>query len=668
MSMPLPATDAPALATVAQYAEALPGGAAGRRLPWLGNSSTAAPGAPPFTFRYGGQASDRLLATWPRRVSPWSTGGPRRQCEVTWSDPAGRLVVRWVIVRYDDFPAVEWTVYLSNAGQAPTEVVDALTGLTGEVALGTEPSPALHTLTGDYYDVHGYEAVDRALAPGAKHAFAPAGGRACDRAWPYFRLSGPGSGLYLAVGWPAQWSATFERGPDGVLHLSAGQQQTHFRLQPGETARTPLIALLWHTGSDAAAAQNLWRRWMLAHNVPRLADGRTPPPLLFGNTSLEFNEMTQANEENQCWFIQRYLDEGIKLDYWWMDAGWYPCGGEWWRTGTWQPDAQRFPRGLRAVSDYGRQRGVKTLVWFEPERVVDGTELARDHADWLLGSAGGNRLLDLGRPAARQWLTDRVDQLLTEQGIGLYRQDHNFEPLGYWRAHDTPERQGLTENFHVQGYLAYWDELRRRHPGLLIDSCASGGRRNDLETMRRSIPLHPTDYNYEHHAAKQVFHQALFEWLPCYGSNTNPISSVNPYMVRSGYGPEVVIGYDLRGTVDLGTLRRLLAEWRELAPYYGGDFYPLLPPTLSERDWCAWQFHRPEQHAGVLQVFRRAQSAYRSVELSLHGLEPATRYEVTDRDAGRTVTRTGAELAKPGLTVELTERPGSAVLWYRAAR
>ena len=31
-----------------------------------------------------------------------------------------------------------------------------------------------------------------------------------------------------------------------------------------------------------------------------------------------------------------------------------------------------------------------------------------------------------------------------------------------------------------------WDELRARHPGLLLDSCASGGRRIDLEVRARA--------------------------------------------------------------------------------------------------------------------------------------------------------------------------------------
>ena len=125
--------------------------------------------------------------------------------------------------------------------------------------------------------------------------------------------------------------------------------------------------------------------------------------------------------------IDRYLEEGIKLDYWWMDAGWYPCGS-WLETGTWEVDTKRFPNGLKAISDHAHSKNVKTLLWFEPERVYPGTWLATNHPEWLCVE-----LLDLGIPEARQWLTDHVDRFLTEQGIDLYRQDFNTDPLRFWR-------------------------------------------------------------------------------------------------------------------------------------------------------------------------------------------------------------------------------------------
>jgi alpha-galactosidase len=144
-----------------------------------------------------------------------------------------------------------------------------------------------------------------------------------------------------------------------------------------------------------------------------------------------------------------------------------------------------------------------------------------------------------------------------------------MSPIDYWRGNDAPDRQGITENFHVQGYLAYWDELRKRNPQLIIDSCASGGRRNDLETMRRAIPLHPTDYNYADLSAKQAFHHSLSQWIPYYGSNTVPIDSVDPYAIRSGHALGMVLGYDMRRTeLDYTLLAKLATQWRTIIKCY----------------------------------------------------------------------------------------------------
>ena len=94
-----------------------------------------------------------------------------------------------------------------------------------------------------------------------------------------------------------------------------------------------------------------------------------------------------------------------------------------------------------------------------------------------------------------------------------------MDPLDLWRQNDAPDRQGITENHHVTGYLAYWDELLRRHPGLLIDSCASGGRRNDLETMRRSVPLWRTDFRLDP-VGTQCHSYGISFWLPLSGTGT----------------------------------------------------------------------------------------------------------------------------------------------------
>ncbi len=271
--------------------------------------------------------------------------------------------------------------------------------------------------------------------------------------------------------------------------------------------------------------------------------------------------------------------------------------------------------------------------------MAGGTWLAQNHPEWLLGGT----LLNLGNPLARTWLTDHVDRVLREQGIDLYRQDFNMDPLDFWRRNDAPDRQGMTENLHVQGYLAYWDALRQRHPDLRIDSCASGGRRNDLETLRRAVPLHPTDYNYGHLAAKQAFHQCLFQWIPYFGSNTVPVDTVDAYGIRSGHALSVVLGYDLRRKdLDYPLLRKLTEEARRVAPYYYGDFYPLTPYSLAEDAWLAWQFHRPETEDGLVEAFRRPRSQQASNSLKLRGLDAQAVYEIKNPDLEGPTRASGA--------------------------
>ena len=61
--------------------------------------------------------------------------------------------------------------------------------------------------------------------------------------------------------------------------------------------------------------------------------------------------MTKTNTESQKFLIDRYLEEGLKIDYWWMDAGWYPCDRiGWWKTGTWEVGHSAVSEGTRAKS------------------------------------------------------------------------------------------------------------------------------------------------------------------------------------------------------------------------------------------------------------------------------------------------------------------------------
>jgi alpha-galactosidase len=620
---------------------------------------------PLLSFVYDGQPSNGPLAKWPKKIATKKLDDRRTQRTAIWTDPKTGLEVRCVSVEYADFPVVEWTGYFRNAGKVKTPILEKIHALDLPLRRPSGAEFVLRGIRGDDCSPQSYQPYEHTLGPNTSRTFAPAGGRPTDSAFPYFNLAVPDGGMILAVGWPGQWSATFARDAGNGLRITAGQELTHLCLQPGEEIRTPLVALMYWKGSDVARSQNQWRRWMLACNMPR--PGGKPLRPMYCFCSGGFFEGLKVSEAIEKQFIDVLTKERIKLDYWWMDAGWYPCGA-WPETGTWEVDEQRFPHGIKAVSDNVHAHNAKLIVWFEPERVgTPNSWLAKNHPDWLLGGA----LLNLGNPAARKWLTGHVDRLLTEQGIDLYRQDFNIAPLDFWRKNDAPDRQGITENLHVQGYLAYWDELLRRHPGMLIDSCASGGRRNDLETLRRAVPLLRSDYqafdgNPAYALGNQCQTYGLSSWIPFYGQGVYYTPQQYVYCVRSHICPSFCVGVDVRkGGIDWNLYRRLVDQWRQVADCLLGDYYPLTPYSLSEDAWIAWQFDRPEQGDGAVQVFRRAKSIYESARLKLHGLDPAARYEVTDLDVGKPRTMMGKELQERGLAVEISQQPGSALIKYR---
>jgi alpha-galactosidase len=616
---------------------------------------------PPFSFVYAGRGSDMLLGSW--RLSETSKGldANRTQRTQIYTDPDTGLVVRCEIVEYHDFPTVEWTLHFKNTGSADTPILESIQSLDTQFERsGGAGEFRLHYFIGSPCTPYDYRPQETVLKPETTQQISAAGGRPTNSDLPYFNLeTGDGGGVIVAVGWPGQWAARFVHDRWNRLRLAAGQELTRFTLHPGEEIRTPLTVLQFYRG-NWIDAQNTWRRWMWAHNVPR-PGGRVPAPQMAACSSHQYGEMINADEASQKMFIDRYLGEGLALDYWWMDAGWYWNKHGWPHVGTWEVDTNRFPNGLRAISDYAHGRGVKTIVWFEPERVAADTWLSNTHPEWIHGRAAGG-LLKLGEPAVLEWLTGHVDGLLNSQGVDLYRQDFNMDPLDSWRAEDQPDRQGIAEIRHVVNYLAYWDELRRRHPNMLIDSCASGGRRNDLETLRRAVPLLRSDFLLEPISQQNHTYGIAF-WMPFYGTGLNQFDA---YGLRSCLCPHITACYDMRRQdQDYGEVRRLIRQWRsEIAPHYRGDYYPLTPYSMDDNVWVAWQFDRPEPGQGMVQAFRRAKSEEAATLVRLRGLDPQARYRFANLDTDRTWTFLGRELLEQGLRVETDKRPDAVVLTY----
>lgn len=834
----------------------------------------------PFSFRFDGQDSSQFLRGWSRDYHTSLLDQKRRQHVLIFDDPQTSLQVRCVGIEYLEFPVMEWKLFFKNASDRPTPILENIQPLDLRLERNNEGEFLVHHSNGSPHSLvtmsgpRDYEPRETSLPPAATLRLGSKLGLPASQDLPFFNVQGLNSGVIFAIGWPGQWNASLQRDKDRGLHIMAGQEQTHFRLRPGEEVRSPLIAMMFWEGGDWIRAQNLWRRWMIAHNLPR-AQGKLPPPQHAAGSSAQYIEVSGATEQNQLMFIKRYLEEGIKPDYWWIDAGWYNYKDYWLNVGTWEPNSIRFPRGLSPISDFLHSQGMKMILWFSPEHVTRGSWLDENYPQWLLKrggaswwmghalfqgevaghvndsgltlledvaafgmgnpdttitgktsladgkwhlitatrsidsgvsqlrlfvdgnldasgtspnteplnsndgwgvgrqhqtrgivgdiddvriydkslspqdvaalfrgrttvspkyhytldgtirddignlqgqltgsqetryvsgrssgqvgqalrfgndygvtvrnttpnnftlscwvrmdepqpppySAGNFRLFNLGNQRAVEWLTEHVTHHIKEQGLDLYRHD-GPPPLKYWRANDAEDRQGISEIRHVEGYLRYWDELRRRHPRLRSDICSGGGSRNELESLRRAVPLWRSDYAYET-TGMQTLTYGMSLWIPYFGTGTNEFDR---YSFRSQMAPAIVSIWDLRRRdADYPFLRKMLSQWRQVADYYYGDFYPLTSYRIENDVWMAWQFNRPELGEGMVQAFRRPQSPAVAMRFSLRGLDDEARYSVTNFDTPTPEVLTGAELQN-GLLVTLTQPRDAALIVYK---
>ena len=649
----------------------------------------------PVSFLYGddlspdsGQRESRaLLKDWTLRREP-----SRPEQEVTYervilADPQTGLECRCEIQAYADFPAVEWVVYFRNTGEADTPILSDIRPLDMLAPLEAQAACRVHHARGGLTQTDDFAPLETPLTfrqGGSTLQLAAGTGKSSTLHLPFFNLeldSGGNdghAGVIGAIGWTGGWSASFQRQAEGV-RVRAGMERTHLRLHPGEEVRTPRILLLFWEG-DRVRSQNMLRRLILAHHTPRPDGQLLQPPFCEG----VWGARSEASHLQKIAWLK---ENQIPAECYWIDAGWYGDGpvaemddvftNAWAKqAGTWSPNPALYPRGLAPVGEAARAAGIGFLLWVEPERAFQETALARQHPEWLLGPlpapalGGNNYMINLGLPEARRAVTDLVSGLIRSAGITCYRQDFNFLVVpALFEGADAPDRVGLAEIRHIEGLYAFWDELLARHPGLVIDNCAGGGQRIDLETISRSVPLWRSDlqcWPFDP-MAMQTQTQGLAPWVPL---SAAVCDAATTYALRSALGPGLVTHWSspaLEGGADLPVekIRALMTEALAVRKYFYGDFYPLLSFSLAADVWAASQYDRPDLAEGMVVAFRRHESPFPSAQLKLIALDPKADYDLYSWDDHSTQRASGRALMTDGLDLVIEEVPGSALVVYK---
>ena len=300
-----------------------------------------------------------------------------------------------------------------------------------------------------------------------------------------------GEAWSLAMAWSGNNIHHVERLIDGHKSIGAGEYLLpgEVILKKGESYVAPrAIATFSDRGLDGVTNNHYsWIRSRSNH----ITKVRPRPLTLNMWEAVYFNH----NEEGIRTMVDKAADIGVERVV--LDDGWFGSRrNDRAGLGDWVVSKDAWPNGLGPIIKYINDKGIEFGLWFEGEMVNRDSDLYRAHPDWILQEPGRlpiegrwQQVLDLTKEGAYNHVLNQVDAVLSEYNIAYIKWDHNrhlTDPISDGRPVVRKQTQAIYRMF---------DELKKRHPGLEIESCSSGGGRIDLGMIEHADRFWTSDQN-----------------------------------------------------------------------------------------------------------------------------------------------------------------------------
>ena len=266
-----------------------------------------------------------------------------------------------------------------------------------------------------------------------------------------------------------------------------------WRLHPGEKFVTPQAVMTFSQQGINGMAAN-FHDFVNHHVIPK-PFRNVQRPVVLNNWEATFFDFDRRKILGMA---KKAASLGVEMFV--LDDGWFgKRNNDRAGLGDWVVNTKKLPGGLSSLANSINNMGMRFGLWFEPECVNPDSELYRKHPKWVISipgrdpSLGRNQLtLDLTRKEVRDYIVDAVDKILCSAHIEYVKWDYNRHISDAFGA--TLRNQG--EFFH-RYILGLYEVLRRifkeKHPGILLESCSSGGNRFDLGMLCFSPQIWTSD-------------------------------------------------------------------------------------------------------------------------------------------------------------------------------
>ena len=611
------------------------------------------------------------------------------------------LTVNCIRREFSEYNAADWVIWFENTGKENTKIIsdilDCDTIITvevpGEYGVGIKTEgdyPAITSQKGcinggiynynDAASAEEYKLCRDYLHPGFKdrYKYRNLTGRSSDGTTPFFTLTGGNKGAVLAIGWTGGWKADFYHDVDGRISVKTGlQNKTNFYLEPGEKVRTSSVLIMEFDKTDSIDYSNKFRRLIKNHFSHKACTSSEKDGLM------AFEMWGGLPSEEMTLRIDKLKEYDIKFEELWIDAGWYgqctkcdsPFGGDWYMyAGEWEINGRVHPGMLQDVRKAANSVGMNMMLWFEPERATGHVPIVKEHPEYFIPKNNGDFIVNYGRDDARNYIFNVLSKHIEELGMSCYRQDFNTDLNILFANTDAEDRKGISEIKHICGMYKLWDDLQAKYPGLLIDNCSSGGRRIDIETLRRSIPFFRSDYQCAFNSNGNVYqahNSGIQNYMPYNGCTTKVKNDT--YNARSSYSSSWGCAcynaiFQSMEHEDFLWLKHISDEYRRIRKYFSCDFYNHGSKVYDLASWAVWQYHDEESSSGIVMAFRRDESPFDRINISLKGIGVEDVLEIENLNDGTKRNCIVKSDTETYFEIELPQKKSSIIYEYKITR
>lgn len=426
----------------------------------------------------------------------------------------------------------------------------------------------------------------------------------------------------------------------GRTYIGINPFQFKWVLEEGESFQTP-EAVLVYSSEGIGGMSRIYHRLYRT----RLCRGKYRDKerfVLINNweaTYFDFNE-------NKIVEIAKKASE-IGIDTMVLDDGWFSvpnddtCG-----LGDWYENKIKLPNGLEGLSKRINDLGMHFGLWFEPEMVSPGSNLYKEHPDWILHTASRKPtvgrfqyILDLSRKDVCDYIIETICEILRRANIEYVKWDMNRYMTEVGSSLLLPERQCEVMHRYILGLYYVLETITSRFPNVLFEGCAGGGGRFDGGMLYYMPQIWTSDDSDAVERMEIQYGTSLVYPYSTMGAHVSAcpnhqVGRTTPFVKRCNVAMPGQFGFelDLNKCTDneIEVAHQAIIQYRELQEvFHKGDCYRLRSPF--ESNLAAIEFVSDDKQTIILSIESKKATPNAADEyIRLEGLEETALYQCGD--------------------------------------